>query len=136
MSEKIIVVIDATGGVLGRVASLAAKQALYGKEVFVVNCEHALVTGDKKVIIDKYKQARARGGSAQKGPFFPKSAEKIMKRTIRGMLDYKEGRGYSAFKRVKCYNAVPKELEGKEMLNAKKPIRVKTLTLKRLGELM
>ena len=29
--------------------------------------------------------------------------------------DHREGRGKEAFKRVKCYTGIPKELEGKEV---------------------
>jgi len=33
---------------------------------------------------------RSKGGAGLKGPFFPKTAERILKRTIRGMLPYKK----------------------------------------------
>ena len=128
------IVVDATGAVLGRVASFAAKQSLLGKEVAVVNCSNALVTGNKKMILDEYKEARARGGSSLKGPFFPKSPERIMKRAIRGMLSYKEGRGNAAFKRIRCHNELPQELSSKQAITLHKPLRVKSMTLKQLSE--
>lgn len=103
--------IDATDATLGRLASFAAKQALLGQEIVIVNSEKAVIIGNNKDIIVKYVQKRQRGGSAQKGPNFPSLPEFILKRTIRGMLDYKRGRGHDAFKRIKCYRGLPDEFK-------------------------
>ena len=132
MTEKEIV-IDASEGVLGRVASFAAKQSLLGKKVTIVNCEKALVTGRRKNILEEYKIARRRGGSSRKGPKFPKSSERIMKRTIRGMLSYKEGRGSEAFKRIMCYDAIPEEFANTKKINLKKELNAKSLELKEVS---
>ena len=132
MTEKEIV-IDASEGVLGRVASFAAKQSLLGKKVTIVNCEKALVTGRRKNILEEYKIARRRGGSSRKGPKFPKSSERIMKRTIRGMLQYKEGRGAAAFKRIMCYDAIPEEFANTKKINLKKELNAKSLELKEVS---
>ncbi len=139
MSEKKFskeLVIDATEGILGRIASHAAKQSLLGKNVFIVNCNEVMVSGDKAMIIDKYKRARRRGGSTQKGPFISKSPERIMKRTVRGMLSYTQGRGLAALKRVICYNKVPAELEGKDKITLKREIKFKAIKLSDLSRWM
>ena len=130
------IIIDATDGILGRVAAYAAKQVLLGKEVRIVNCNDALITGSKKMISSKYKRARRRGGSSLRGPNFPKSPERIMKRTIRGMLPYKKGRGADAFKKIKCYNSLPAEFESSEKTSLKSEIKFKAIKLSKLeGEL-
>jgi len=126
------IVIDATDGVLGRIASYAAKHSLFGKNVKIVNCNDAIITGDKKMILEKYKAARRRGGAAMNGPHFPKHPERIMKRTVRGMLSYTQGRGLEAFKRVMCYNEVPAELQGKDKITLKREIKVKAIKLSEL----
>ena len=123
------VVIDAKNGILGRIASFAAKQALLGKAVIVVNCNEAIVSGAPKTTFVKYRQARERGGTAQRGPNISRVPEKLMKRTIRGMLSYKQGRGREALDRVKCYNEVPAEYSNLEMVSIIKPIKAKTVTL-------
>jgi large subunit ribosomal protein L13 len=123
------IVIDATDGVLGRVASFAAKQAMFGKKIFVVNCGNVLITGRKQNIIHSYEIARAKGGSSQKGPHFPKTPERIMKRTIRGMLSYKKGRGLDAFKNIRCYNNTPPELESHDKISLKKEVKVRAIKL-------
>ena len=42
-------IIDGKGAILGRLASYAAKQALKGEEIVVLNCEEVIITGNKKV---------------------------------------------------------------------------------------
>ncbi|MAE49266.1 50S ribosomal protein L13 [Candidatus Pacearchaeota archaeon] len=125
-------VIDATDAVLGRLASVAAKQALMGKTIAIVNCNAAVVTGRRQRIIKEYYQKRSRGGASQKGPFFPKEPFRIVKRTIRGMLSYKQGRGNAALSRIRCFNTVPAEYEEVAKMKAGKPKTTTTLTLKKL----
>ncbi len=127
-------VIDAENATLGRLASYAAKQALLGKTIAIVNCEHALVTGKPRSVILEYQEARQRGGASLKGPFFPKSPERIVKRTIRGMLSYKQGRGEAAFKRIRCYNDTPAEFAEAQKIKAGKEKTVRHITLADLSK--
>ena len=130
------IVIDATNAILGRLASFAAKQSLLGKSVIIVNCNEAVVSGTKANILKEYKIARARGGSAQRGPHFPKSPDRIVKRTVRGMLSYKQGRGEAALDRVICHNNTPAELvEAKKILSGKEK-SIKTIKLSEVARLM
>lgn len=115
------IVIDADGAVRGRVASVAAKQALAGNDVFVINSEKALISGRDAEIIQDFKDRRRLNTIKPKmGPFFSRSTEKMMKRTIRGMLpDHRIGRGRVALKKIKCYNGVPNELKNEKPLKIK-----------------
>lgn len=119
------IVIDASGGTMGRVAAYAAKQALLGKEIKIVNCSDVLITGNKAAVLERFKRMRRMGGSSLKGPQFPKSPETILKRTIRGMLPHKQARGRDALKRIRCYNAVPAELDKPEKLSLQRDLKVK-----------
>ena len=118
-------IIDGKNAVLGRLASYAAKEALKGEDVVILNCEQVIITGNKKNIKDNFEKKRKRGGSSQKGPFHIKTSDRIVKRTIRGMLpNHREGRGKQAYKKIKCYIGTPEEFEkskkivsGKEKLN-------------------
>ena len=111
MAQKII--IDATNTILGRLASAAAKKAMLGMDVIVVNSEKAVVSGNKYSTIAKYKHKRQRGTPA-KGPFFPKRPDMVVRRTIRGMLPHRQGKGRDAFHRVMCHVGVPAELYGQK----------------------
>lgn len=104
-------IIDATDLILGRMAVKAAKLALLGEKIDIVNCEKAVITGNKRNVIEKYKKKREIGRSPFKGPFYPKASDRLVKRVIRGMLPYKKDKGEKAFKRIKCYVGVPKEFE-------------------------
>ncbi len=104
-------IVDATGLVLGRLASVAAKSLLSGEEVKIVNAEKALITGRRDSIFEDYGQTRARGHK-ERGPYFPRRPEMILKRTVRGMLPYKMRRGRDAFSMLRIYVGIPRELKG------------------------
>ena len=127
------IVIDASGSILGRIASYAAKQALLGKNVIVVNCKKALLTGKRSTTIKEYNLIRRRGGSSLNGPFFPKNPERIVKRTIRGMVNYQQQRGLDAFKRVMCYNDTPQEFVTAPKITLHRTMTAKTTNLEDLS---
>jgi len=114
-------VIDAKNAILGRLASYAAKEALKGEEIAILNCEEIIITGNKKDIKEKILQKKELSGSHHRGPRNQRTSEKMVKRVIRGMLpDFRDGRGRDAFKRIKCYVGTPKEFENAEKIIAGK----------------
>jgi large subunit ribosomal protein L13 len=108
-------VIDADGNVLGRLCTDIARKVLDGEEVVVVNAEKAIVTGSREAIFTQYKQKKDRGKVIH-GPFYPRRADLILKRTVRGMLPWDKPRGREAYRKLKVYVGVPKEFEGAEKL--------------------
>ena len=130
---EIKIIIYETNSLLERLASFAAKQALLGKSIIIVNCEDAIISGRKSSIINEYKEARQRGGSSLRGPHFPNIPERLVKRTIRGMLPYKKGRGLLAFKRIICFNNTPPEYENSEKISFSKIFKIKKINLKELS---
>jgi large subunit ribosomal protein L13 len=108
MTDKIVV--DATGAIFGRLCSYAAKQALEGSEIVILNSEKAVITGNRADILMHYREKKARGGKSRKGPHYPRESKRMMKRAIRGMLpNYRWGIGKQAFGRIKCYEGIPTE---------------------------
>jgi large subunit ribosomal protein L13 len=103
-------IIDASNLILGRMASKAAKKALLGEKVEIVNCEKAVMTGNYEDIMEKEK-AKADRGSVYKGPYQPRMPDRYVRRVIRGMLPRKNERGRLAFKRVMCYIGDPDKLK-------------------------
>ena len=95
-------IIDGKDAVLGRLASTTAKKLLSGEEVTIINAEKIILTGRPIEIKKQYLQRR-QIGSPQHGPFFPREPQKIVRRTIRGMLPYKTPRGRTAFKKLRVY---------------------------------
>lgn len=107
------IILNAEGAILGRLASYAAKQALLGNTIRIVNAEKALITGDAKSIIERVWKLSADIGQPFKGPFQPKMPDRFVRRVVRGMLPYKRARGREALERVLCYMGVPKQFAGK-----------------------
>jgi large subunit ribosomal protein L13 len=101
--------IDAEDAVLGRLASELARRILKGEQITVVNAEKALVTGSRENLMFHYKEQRFIG-STRKGPFFPRMPDRILRRTVRGMLPFNQYRGRAAYKRLKVFIGVPREL--------------------------
>lgn len=129
------IIIDGDGAILGRLCAHVAKEALQGSEVIILNSEKVIITGNKPNIIKKYKSLRELGGTTQKGPYFPRRTFMILKRAIRGMLPtHMEGVGREAFKRIICYDGIPKEFEKEKTIKIKVNKPEKFITLKELSE--
>jgi len=127
------IIINAENGSFGRICSYAAKQALEGNEVIVVNSEKAIISGNKKIAIERYRNLKQKGGSSLKGPKYINIAYRILKRGIRNMLpNFRKGQGKLAFARIKCYDGIPEKFKEKEMKKIQSPKTNKFITLQEL----
>lgn len=104
--------LDAENSVLGRLAAVAAKQALLGEEIKIINCEKAVITGDKKGTIEAYMKLLDIG-QPQQGPFVQRRPDLFVRRVVRGMLPRRQIRGREALSRVKCYIGIPPDVSEK-----------------------
>ncbi len=113
MTNESPAVIDAKGLILGRMASIIAKRLLEGETVIVINAEKAAISGKR---LSRIKEAKdfLDVGHPGKGPYHLRRPDRIVKRTIRGMLPRKKPRGQQAFKRLRVFLNLPEELKGKE----------------------
>lgn len=109
-----VVVINAEGHILGRLSTNVAKRLVNGEHVVVVNAEKAIITGNRDVILNRYHQKYKRGKQIN-GPFFPKRADLILKRTVRGMIPFKNARGQDIYRNLTVYVGVPKELASAQL---------------------
>ena len=133
-------IVDATDLIVGRLATFVAKQALLGEQVDIVNSEKAVVSGSKKDVLAKYLR-KVQMGNITKGPFLHRSADRLLRRSIRGMLPYKQSKGADAFKRIMCHIGTPKKFEGQESktienAQSKKLPNYKYITLKEISSLI
>ncbi|MCD1293896.1 50S ribosomal protein L13 [Methanocella sp. CWC-04] len=131
-----MVLINAQGLIVGRLASIVAKKLLEGDEVTIINAEKAVLSGSKKSTFEEYKQAYERG-TKEKGPYFPKRPDAILKRTVRGMLPYKRQRGRDAMARLKIFIGTPIEFNGQPSITLEKASvdRLSSFRYMELGEL-
>ena len=133
-------IIDAKDLIVGRIATVAAKQSLLGENITIINCEKAVITGTKLDLYGKFIRKRSMGTHA-KGPFFPRSEDRILKRIIRGMLPYKQQKGKTALARIMCYKGTPEEFQGKEAVTIKeahisKVSNLKYMTLEKISKVL
>jgi large subunit ribosomal protein L13 len=126
-------IIDAKNAVLGRLATYTAKHLLSGEEVIIINAERAIITGNKEVTAKKYMKYRIIG-SPQSGPFYPRMPDRIVKRSVRGMLP-KNRKGVRALKLLRVHIGAPPGIcAGKEAINiAQKEIKSDYITITELA---
>ncbi len=110
-----MILINGEDLIVGRVATVAAKQALLGNEVIIVNCEKMFVTGSKTYLTAESHRRRVQG-TWSKGPFFYRMPDRYVRRIIRGMIPYKTARGNAAYKRIMCHIGVPEEYKNEKMI--------------------
>jgi len=135
-----MIILDANNQVLGRLAAYAAKQALLGEKIEIVNSEKAVITGTKQNVLARYKAKRSRGDPFH-GPFISRNPEALLRRTIRGMLPHKQVKGLAAYKRVHCHKGIPEVYNGKEFKTVKgtdvsKMSNLKFMTLGEVSKLL
>ena len=106
-------VVDAADKIAGRMAARIAKRLLKGDEIAIINAEKSVINGDPYYTLDLFKQKTQRG-DAYHGPFYPKTADGMLRRIIRGMLPRRTARGKAAFRRLTVHIGVPANLEGTE----------------------
>ncbi|MBS3100861.1 50S ribosomal protein L13 [Candidatus Woesearchaeota archaeon] len=118
-------IIDAKDMILGRLGSYAAKQALLGNRIDIVNCEESVVSGKKQAVLQQYIRRIDRKAPG-KGPYLYRRPDMFVRRTIRGMLPFKRSRGRDVFKNIKCHIGTP------ESLRNEKPFKIEGAGIERL----
>ncbi|KAL0228039.1 hypothetical protein RCL1_004182 [Eukaryota sp. TZLM3-RCL] len=103
------VVVDGRNHLLGRLASVIAKELLAGQHVIVVRCEEVNVTG--KPIRNQFKYLaylrKRHATNPTRGQFHYRAPSRMVWRAVRGMLPIKSDKGNAALDRLKCFDGVP-----------------------------
>merc|ERR1712198_11168 len=124
------VVIDGKGHLMGRLASIVAKNILNGNKVVVVRCEAINMSGNfyrNKLKYLKFLRLRC-NVKPLRGPFHFRAPSKIFWRTVRGMIAHKTERGKLALKRLQTFEGVPPPYDKKKKMVI--PSALKVLRLK------
>eukprot|EP00126_Sphaerothecum_destruens_P000626 Sdes_comp10790_c0_seq2m2455 len=104
-----VVVIDAREHLLGRLASVVAKEILNGQKVVVVRCEKINVSGSfirNKLKYQMYLTKRCLVRPSH-GPFHFRAPSRMLYRVVRGMIPHKMARGAAALDRLKVFDGIP-----------------------------
>jgi large subunit ribosomal protein L13 len=108
------VVVNAEGLILGRMCSKIAKRLLNGEVIIIVNAEKIMLSGKKKSKVAEAKQF-LEVGAPERGPFHSRRPDRIVCKTVRGMVPWRQPKGKNAYKRLKVFMGVPKELKDVKM---------------------
>ena len=135
-----VLVLDASNLVLGRLASETAK-ILLGKEnkvtgkdsegnlktvnvkpedtIFIINAEECIITGDPKVTTKRYLSRIHKKvlTNPRRGPFHARQPEEIVKRAVRGMIGWKKPSSHKVYSRLRVYVDSPNEKISKQAIS-------------------
>ena len=109
--------VDGSDHILGRMAARVAKSLLKGDNIFIVNAENVVVSGNPKATFNFFREKISRGDPYH-GPFYPNMPDRIVRRVVRTMLP-KNAKGRAALKRLKVFLSVPEELQSKKFIKIK-----------------
>ena len=128
-----VTIIDGRNAVLGRLGSIVAQRIMDGEEIVVINAESIVVTGERDMIFADYKAGVDRGDTTKrKGPFYPRRADLLFKRSVRGMIPWTSTSGREAYRRLHVFVGTPKQFadaETEKVEDAMKKISGKYTTL-------
>jgi large subunit ribosomal protein L13Ae len=108
MHDKIV--IDGRGHLLGRLASIVAKQLLSGQHLIVVRCEEIVISGGlvrQKMKYERFLRKTHNSNPRRCGPIHYRAPARIFSRVVRGMMPHKTHRGSAAFDRLRCFEGLP-----------------------------
>jgi len=137
------IIVDGKGHLLGRLASIIAKQILSGQKITVVRCEEINISGSffrNKLRYHNFLHKRHIVNPKKSGPFHHRAPSKILYRAVRGMVPHKTARGAGALERLKLFEGVPPLYDRKKRFVIPEALRVlrlkpgrKYCTVKRLS---
>jgi large subunit ribosomal protein L13 len=107
-------VVNGEGLILGRMCSKIAKRVLNGEQIIIVNAEKIVISGKRKSkVAEAHKFLEV--GAPDRGPFHSRRPDRIVRKTVRGMVPWKQPKGKTAYKRLKVFLGVPFELKDQPM---------------------
>jgi large subunit ribosomal protein L13 len=138
MSKENVKIYDAENMVVGRLGAKAAKAAILGDDVVIVNVEKAIITGNGRTVIEAFKEKFKIRTSYKpsRGPFHERRPDKMVRKMLRGMLPWPTPRGKAAYKRIKVYIGVPEQyIESEKIVLEGAKYRSMTQKLITVGDL-
>ncbi|CAN3355531.1 large ribosomal subunit protein uL13B [Diutina catenulata] len=121
-----VIVIDGKGHLVGRLASIIAKQILNGQKIVVVRCEELNISGEffrNKLKYHDYLRKSTRYNKT-KGPFHFRAPSRILYKAVRGMIPHKTARGAAALERLKVFEGIPPPYDTKKRVVVPQALRI------------
>lgn len=116
----------AKGHLLGRLASVVAKELLNGQKVVVVRCEQLNVSGELFRNKWKYQDYLRKKTSFNRlrGPFHFRAPSRIFYKAVKGMIPHKTARGEAALERLKVFEGIPAPYDRKKRVVVPQALRI------------
>ncbi|RDA92918.1 hypothetical protein CP533_3895 [Ophiocordyceps camponoti-saundersi (nom. inval.)] len=121
------VIVDGKGHLLGRLASVVAKQLLNGQKIVVVRCEALNISGEffrAKLKYHAYLRKMTRYNPTRGGPFHFRAPSRVFYKAVRGMIPHKTARGAAALERLKVFEGVPPPYDKMKKMVVPQALRV------------
>lgn len=115
-TKRTVTLVNAEGQIVGRMGSKVAKLLLNGEEVIILNAEKAIFSGKKRSKVAEAKEF-LEVGAPGRGPFHYRRPDRYLRKTVRGMLPFKQPKGKAAYKRLKAFMGVPAEFKDQKMVS-------------------
>lgn len=136
---------------LGRLASVVAKQLLSGQKIVVVRCEALNISGEffrakrtcllmlkaflpqrRRLMLftlflvkyHAYLRKGSRFNRTRGGPFHFRAPARIFYKTVRGMIPHKTPRGAAAMERLKVFEGIPPPYDKKKRMVVPQALRI------------
>ncbi|MCQ2056231.1 MAG: 50S ribosomal protein L13 [archaeon] len=101
-----------------------AQRIMSGEDIIVINAEGIIITGEESFIFEDYKRRVDRGDATKrKGPFYPRRADLLFKRSVRGMIPWTTTSGRNAYRKLHVFVGTPKQFEKIEKEEIKPAMR-------------
>jgi large subunit ribosomal protein L13 len=113
-ATKTLTIVNADGLIVGRMATYVAKRLLKGEEIIIVNAEKAILSGKKSSKLSDAKEFLS-VGAPERGPFHYRRPDRLVRKSVKGMLPIKQPKGKQAYKRLKVFMGVPKDFKDQKM---------------------
>lgn len=110
ITKSSAIIVNAEGLILGRMCSKIAKRLLNGEHIIIVNAEKAVISGRKRTKIAEAKEFLD-VGAPERGPFHSRRPDRLIRRTVRGMVPWQQPKGKVAYRRLKVYMGIPAEFK-------------------------
>ena len=97
------VVVDCRGHLMGRLASIVAKELMGGQRVVLTRCEEINISGSfirNKLLFMSYLKKK-KNTNPTRGPFHFRAPSRMMWRVVRSMMAHRTSRCQAALERLK-----------------------------------
>lgn len=120
------VIVDGRGHLLGRLASVVAKQLLEGQSVTVVRCDEINISGhlaNNRIKFMTYLRKQM-NTNPRRGPYHFRAPSMMFYKAVRGMVPRKSPHGQAALAKLKVLDGVPHPYDTKKKMVVPQALRV------------